>query len=148
MMVPKSSKPSEPTQLIPPTWPLQRWEIDLVGPLPTAQGNYKYAAVAVEYFTKEIEAKPLINIISETIRKFFRQNIICRFGVPREITVDNGKQFDSQIFREFCYSVGTKVIFASVYHPQSNGAVERANGIIFGSTKKYLFDLKKGQMGR
>ena len=52
MMGPKSSKPSEPTQLIPPTWPLQRWGISLVGPLPTAQGNYKYAAVAIEYFTK------------------------------------------------------------------------------------------------
>ena len=73
-----------------------------MGPLPTAQGNYKYAAVAVEYFTKWIEAKPLININSETIKKFFWQNIICRFGVPREITVDNGKQFDSQLFREFC----------------------------------------------
>ena len=91
MMGPKSSKHSEPTQLIHPTWPLQRWGIDLVGPLPTAQDNYKYTAVAVEYFTKWIEAKPLINITSETIRKFFWQNIICRFGVPREITVDNGK---------------------------------------------------------
>ena len=56
-------------QLIPPTWPLQRWGIDLVGPLPTAQGNYKYAAVAVEYFTKWIKVKPLINITSETLKK-------------------------------------------------------------------------------
>jgi len=92
-----------------------------VGSLPTTQGNYKYAAVAVEYFTKWIEAKPLINITSETIRKFFWQNIICRFGVPREITVDNGKQFDSQLFREFCYSVGTKTIFASIYHRNLTG---------------------------
>ena len=97
----------------------------------------------VEYFTKWIEAKPLINITSETIRKFFWQNIICRFKVPQEITIDNGKQFDSQLFREFCYSVGTKAIFASVYHPQSNGAVERANDIIFGSIKKCMFDQKK-----
>ena len=41
--------------------------------------------------------------------------------------------------------MGTKVIFASVYHPQSNGAVERANGIIFGSIKKCLFDQKMGK---
>ena len=41
--------------------------------------------------------------------------------------------------------MGTKVIFASVYHPQSNGAVERANGIVFGSIKKCLFDQKKGK---
>jgi transposase InsO family protein len=42
--------------------------------------------------------------------------------------MDNGKQFDSQQFREFCASVGTKVNFASVYHPRSNNIVERANG--------------------
>jgi hypothetical protein len=47
--------------------------------------------VAVEYFTKWIEARPLANITSVTIRKFFWQQIICRFGVPRELTVDNGK---------------------------------------------------------
>ena len=96
--------------------------------------------MAVENFTKWIEAKPLVNITSESVRKFFWQNIICRFGVPRELTVDNGKQFDSQHFREFFHSVGTKLLFVSVYHPQSNGAVERANGIIFTAIKKCLFD--------
>jgi IS30 family transposase len=55
--------------------------------------------------------------------------------VPKELTVDNGKQFDSDLFKEFCHSIGTKVMFASVYHPQSNGAVERANGLILSSIK-------------
>ena len=63
----------------------------MVGPLPTAQGNYKYAVVAVEYFTKWVKAKPLINITSEAVRKFFWQKIVCRFGVPKELTVDNSK---------------------------------------------------------
>ena len=67
--------------------------------------------------------------------------------MPKELTVDNGKQFDSQLFREFCHSVETKVMFASVYHPQSNGAVERANGIIFNAIKKSLFGLKKKENG-
>jgi hypothetical protein len=49
---------------------------------------------SVYYFTKWVEAKPLANIRAPTIQKFFWQNIICRFGVPRELTVDNGKQFD------------------------------------------------------
>ena len=91
--------------------------MDLVGPLPTAQGNLKYEVVAVEYFTKWIEAKPLVNMTFESIQKFFWQNIICGFGVPRELTVDNSKQFDSQHFKEFYHSVGTKLLFASVYHP-------------------------------
>jgi IS30 family transposase len=99
--------------------------MNLVGTLPTAQGNYKYAVVVVEYFTKWIEAKPLDNITFEAVRKLFWQNIICRFGVPKELTVDNGKQFDSDLFMEFYHSIGTKVMFSSVYHPQSNGALER-----------------------
>ena len=38
--------------------------------------------------------------------------------MPRTLTVDNGKQFDSDKFKEFCKSIGTKIAFASVY-PQS-----------------------------
>jgi hypothetical protein len=120
-------------------------ENDIVGPLPTAQGNFKFAMVAIEYFTMWIEARPLATITSTTIRKFFWQQIICRFGVPKELTVDNGKQFDYQDFREYCRSIGTKLYFASVYHPQSNGAVERANGQIFSGIKKCLFEQKKGK---
>jgi ribonuclease HI len=83
-------QPSSLTQLIQPTWPLQRWGLDLLGPLPPAQGNLKYVVVAVEYFSKWIEAKPLATITLVTVQKFFWQNIVCRFGVPKAITVDNG----------------------------------------------------------
>jgi transposase InsO family protein len=100
---------------------------------------------AVEYFTKWIEVRPITTITSSTIRKFFWQQIICRFGVPKELTVDNGKQFDCQDFREYCCSIGAKLRFAFVYHPQSNGAVERANGKVFSAVKKCLFDQKKGK---
>jgi IS30 family transposase len=58
--------------------------------------------------------------------------------------VDNGKQFDSDKFKEFCKSIGTKIAFASVYHPESNGSVERANRVIFSSISKTLFNLRKG----
>jgi hypothetical protein len=81
----------------------------------------------------------------KTAQKFFWQNIVCRFGVPSELTVDNGKQFDSQDFRDFCFSIGTKPVFASVYHQQSNSVVERANGKIFTTIKKRLLDDKKGK---
>jgi hypothetical protein len=55
------------TQLIQPTWPLQRWGLNLLGPLPPAQGNLRYVVVAVEYFSKWIEAKPLATITSVTV---------------------------------------------------------------------------------
>ena len=71
-----------------------------------ARGN-KFVVVAIEYFTRCIKAKPLAKITSETVKKFFWHNVICRFGVPRTLTVDNGKQFDSDNFKEFCKSIGT-----------------------------------------
>jgi hypothetical protein len=52
--------------------------------------------------------------------------------------VDNGKQFDSENFKEFYTSIGTKIAFASMYHPESNGAVERVNIIVFSAISKIL----------
>jgi hypothetical protein len=80
-------QPSSLTPLIQPTWPLQRWGLDLLGSLPPAQGNLKYVVVAVEYFSKWIEAKPLATITSTTKQKFFWQSIVCRFRLPRAITL-------------------------------------------------------------
>jgi ribonuclease HI len=114
---PRSGNPSQFTKLIAHTCPLQRWGLYIIGPLPTAQGNLKFTFVAVEYFTKWIEARTVPMIKAKTAQKFFWQNIFCRFGLPSELIVDNGKQFDSQDFREFCSSIGTKSVFASVYHP-------------------------------
>jgi hypothetical protein len=61
-------------------------------------------------------AKALANITAPTVQKFFWQNIVCRFGVPRELTMDNGKQFDCYSFKEYCKTSGTHAKFSSVYH--------------------------------
>lgn len=102
-------------------------------------------AVALEYFSKWVEAKPLARITFGTLITFVWQGIICRFGVPSRITVDNGKQFDSAQFKNFCEELAIQINFASVYHPASNGAVERANVLIFESVAKALFEAKKGK---
>jgi hypothetical protein len=77
--------------------------------------------------------------------KFFWQNIVCRFGVPKEITVDNGTQFDAEAFKDFCDQIGTNVHFASVRHPESNGLVERENGIIMTGIMKLIFNQPRGK---
>ena len=65
--------------------------------------------------------------------------------MPKAITVDNGTQFDSEAFREFCDQIGTKIHFASVRHPESNGLVERANGIIMTGIMKSIFNQPRGK---
>jgi IS30 family transposase len=78
----------------------------------------------------------LATITSVTVQKFFWQNIVCRFGVPKAITVDNGTQFDAETFKDLCDQIGTNTHFASVRHPESNGLVERENGIIMTGIMK------------
>jgi hypothetical protein len=59
--------------------------------------------------------------------------------------VDNGKQFNLENFNDFCTSIGTKIAFASVYHLELNGVVERANRIVFSAIFMTLFNLRKGK---
>jgi hypothetical protein len=113
--------------------------------LTPAQGKYTFTVVAVEYFTKWIEVKPLTNVSSASIKKFYWQNIICHYGVPRHITVDNAKYYDNSMFKDFYQHIGIKVAFTSMYHPQSNVAVERANSLIFDAIMKILEGEKKGK---
>ena len=59
--------------------------------------------------------------------------------------MDNGTQFDSEAFREFCDPIGTKIHFVLVRHPESNGLVERANGIIMTGIMKSIFNQPRGK---
>jgi transposase InsO family protein len=65
--------------------------------------------------------------------------------VPKAITVDNGTQFDTETFKDFCDQIGTKIHFASVRHPESNGLVERENGIIMTGIMKLIFNQPRGK---
>ena len=94
MFTEKERAPADLTTSIIPTWPLQRWGVDIVGPLPTTPDNLRFVAVALEYFTKWIEAKTLAKITSGTLISFMGQMIIYRFEDPSYIIVDNEKQFD------------------------------------------------------
>jgi IS30 family transposase len=68
--------------------------------------------------------------------------------VLKAITMDNGTQFDVEMFKDFCDQIGTKIHFASVRHLESNGLVERANGIIMTGIMKLIFNRpeESGQM--
>ena len=68
------------------------------------------------------------------------KSVISRFGVPSRIITDNGKQFSSAKFQEFCNDLGTKLCYALVAHPQSNRAVEQENGQIMQGIKTRVFD--------
>ncbi|XP_074371492.1 uncharacterized protein LOC141712443 [Apium graveolens] len=123
-------------------WPFAMWGIDLIGELPKAKGDVKYAVVAVDYFTKWVEAMPLATITAKKIRDFVFNSIVCRFGIPYKLVSDNGKQFDRKELRQLCEELKIKKEFTAVYHPQSNGHTEAVNKIIKHTLKTKLEERK------
>jgi len=123
-------------------WPFAQWGIDIVGPLPQGKGQVKFLLVAIDYFTKWVEAEALATITEARIRSFVWKNIICRFGIPLTIISDNGRQFDSQGFRDFCSDLGIKNQFSSPGHPQANGQTEVTNRTLLKIIKTKLDEAK------
>ena len=85
--------------------------------MPQGKGQVKFLLVAIDYFTKWVETEALATITEARIQNFVWKNIICRFGIPQTIISDNGQQFDSQSFREFCSGLGIENQFSSPRHP-------------------------------
>jgi transposase InsO family protein len=100
-------------------------------------GGHVYLLVAVDKFTKWIEAT-LVTTQDSTTTINFIKSIVFRFGVPHSIITDNGTNFTSKEFKNYCVSMGIKLNFAFVAHPQTNGQAEKANGLICNGIKKRL----------
>nr|KYP31367.1 hypothetical protein KK1_048369 [Cajanus cajan] len=75
--------------------------MDILGPFPPAKGQVKFLIVAVDHFTKWIEAETVATISANNVQKFFWKNVITRFGVPYALITDNGLQFTDRRFNEF-----------------------------------------------
>jgi hypothetical protein len=131
--------PAVALKTIPLTWPFVVWGLDMVGPFKIASGGLMHLLVAVDKFTKWIEAKPIKKLNGSSTIKFFNE-IIVRYGVPHNIITDNGTNFAKGVFVEFCGQKGIRLDLVSVAHPQSNGQVEKANELILAGIKPRLVE--------
>jgi transposase InsO family protein len=106
--------------------------------LSRAPGGFRYLFVGVDTFTKWLKAMPVVNITQDAAVKFL-QSIIYRFDVPRRVLTDNGTQFKWAKFARCCVEFGIQHQPSSVVHPQTNGQVERTNGLIMQGMKTRMF---------
>jgi len=117
-------------------WPFAKWGMDTLGPFSPGKGQVKFLIVAVDYFTKWIEAKPLITITAQQVQQFVWKDIICRYGVPQTIITDNGQQFIDNELAKFYTGLGIKHVTSSVEHPQTKEQAEVANKVILVELRK------------
>ena len=102
-------------------WPFAQWGLDILGLFPRAMGNRRFILVAVNYFTKWVEAEALANIRDMDVKKFVWKNIVIRFRVPDSLIYDNELQFDNRAFCELCNDLGIRNRYSTPAYPQSNG---------------------------
>ena len=141
-----SNVPRQPLEYLTPMmapWPFAQWGLDILGPFPVGIRHMKFLVVGIDYFTKWVEAEPLANITQQNVKNFVWKNIVCRFGVPKVLLSDNGRQFDNTLFRDFCAHFGIQNHYSSPAHPQANGQAEVANRSLLKLIKTQLEGVKR-----
>ena len=98
--------------------------------------------VSIDYFTKWVEAEPLANIRDVDVKKFIWRNIVMRFGTSCTFVSDNGFQFDSKAFRQYCSDLGIRNRYSTPAYLHGNGQTEVVNKVIVNGLKKRLDDAK------
>ncbi|RVW30081.1 Retrovirus-related Pol polyprotein from transposon 17.6 [Vitis vinifera] len=118
--------PSELHALTSP-WPFSVWGIDIIGKVsPKSSSGHEFILVAIDYFTKWVEAASYARLTSARVASFIRSHIICRYGVPHELISDRGAHFRAEV-DTLLQEYGIRHHRSSAYRPQTNGAVEAAN---------------------
>ena len=108
-------------------WPFSVWGIDVIGRIaPKVSNGNEYILVAIDYFTKWVEAASYSVLKSKHVAWFLENNIICRFRMPQEIISDNVSHFEGKV-RRIMELYNIEHHKSSPYRPQTNGVVEATN---------------------
>lgn len=109
--------------------PFEFISADFVGPLSKTPSGNRYILNIIDHATKYVESYPLPSANSEYTVKAFT-DLFSRHGTPTKLLTDRGSTFVGEVFETFLSDLGVHHLCSSPYHPQTNGAVERTNGVI------------------
>jgi hypothetical protein len=111
--------------------------LDFSGPIPISAMGNKWIIVGTDAFTKYAEVRAFPTDKLEDVVKFYVENIVCRFGVPKVLLSDRGSQFRSQLSKAIFQLMGSSPVNTTAYHPQTNGVTERFNKTLALMLKMY-----------
>ncbi|XP_073223490.1 uncharacterized protein [Cicer arietinum] len=109
-------------------WPFSMWGMDVIGLIePKASNGHRFILVAIDYFTKWVEAASYANVTRSVVVRFIKRELICRYGLPNKIITDNATNLNNKMMKELCDNFKIQHHNSSPYRPKMNGAVEAAN---------------------
>jgi Integrase zinc binding domain/Integrase core domain len=120
--------PLQPIKKVPN--PFYQVGIDVMGPMPTTSTGNRYIVLAIDHFTKWIEARALETADAQNIAVFIHDEILSRHGTPSIITTDRGSEFDNELIKIMTKKYQIRHITTTAYHPEGNGQTERSNDTV------------------
>jgi transposase InsO family protein len=108
--------------------PFRQWGLDFIGEIHSqSSAQHKWILIAIDYFTKWIEAVPTRQATYTVIIQFMENNILSRFGCPIKIITDNATTFKFKRMEIFCSDYNITLGHSTSYYPQGNGLAESSN---------------------
>ncbi|RDX97019.1 Retrovirus-related Pol polyprotein, partial [Mucuna pruriens] len=109
-------------------WPFSMWGLDMISPIkPKAFNGHRFILVAIDYFTKWLEAASYASVTRNVVVKFIKRDIICRYGLPTHIITNIGTNLNNKMMTELYEQFKIKHHNSTPYPPKMNGVVEAAN---------------------
>nr|XP_054764688.1 uncharacterized protein LOC129271338 [Lytechinus pictus] len=118
--------------------PMERVHLDFMGPLPKTTNGNENILVMVDQFTKWVECVPLPSQTAEMTAHAAVSSFFCRFGYPFQIFTDQGRNFESTLFKDMCRVLDIHKSKTTAFRPQANSQVERANRTVMDAVRCYV----------
>jgi hypothetical protein len=110
------------------SWPFSAWGMDVIGEItPKASNGHEFILVAIDYFTKWVEACSFKNVTQVAVTRFVKNNIVCRYGMPEMLITDNASNLNNRMMDQLCQQFKIQHHNSAPYRPKMNGTVEAAN---------------------
>ena len=124
-------------------WPFRGWAMDLIGKIyPALSKGHNFILVAIDYFTKWVEAS-LKKAEQKDVIQFTKEHIIHRFGIPQSITTDQGTMFTGDEMTYFAKDYDIQLIRSTPFYAQANRQAESSNKVLINIPEKMLEDNPK-----
>ena len=117
---------------------LERVHIDVTGPFVESRRGNKLILVLIDQFTKWFECYAIPDQTAEVVCRELVNNFICRFGIPRFLHSDQGRNFESTLFAELCKSLEVAKTRTTPYMPSANGQIERYNRTLLAAIRCFV----------
>jgi len=133
-----SKKPRAPLGSMPTGAPLDRIATDILGPLPLTERNNRYVLVVADYFTKWVELFAIPDQTAETCAHKICSEVVCRLGSPLQLHSDQGRNYESDLFKQMCNLLEIRKTRTSPRNPKGNGMLERMMRTVVRMVRAYL----------